>query len=101
MKQPMFGAVPGMHRVLCRQISLITFASRQRLKINFGYVARPTTQYVKRTNEALSSDLRAGSLERQAMYVFATEDLRRRAIATMPNYGKSQILDGFFLILTE
>jgi hypothetical protein len=81
--------------------SLTEFSGRTRNKINFGYVARPTTAYVDRTNENVQSSIQSGNFERRAMYVFATPELWRQAIKTMPSYGRSQILDGFFLIITE
>jgi hypothetical protein len=81
--------------------SLTEFSGRTRNKINFGYVARPTTAYVDRTNESVQSSIQSENFERRAMYVFATPELWRQAIKTMPSYGRSQILDGFFLIITE
>lgn len=84
-----------------RWFSLIEFASRQGAKINFGYVARPTPEYVERTNKSVSLAVQSGFFEHRAMYVFATPELWRQAIKSMPSYGRSQILDGFFLIITE
>jgi hypothetical protein len=81
--------------------SLTEFSGRTRNKINFGYVARPTTAYVSSTNESVQSSIQSGNFERRAMYVFATPELWRQAIKTMPSFGRSQILDGFFLIITE
>lgn len=88
-------------RTNTRFFSILEYAAKNRLTINFSVTGRPVTEIVSRENLRVEGALQRGNLDTSTVYVLPTIDRWNYFRMTLDDRARFISIDGFFLILPD